>query len=212
MKKFKEKFIVIPNLFRNLIGYRMLKQVQHDGIRHIYRVFIISLLTVLLLPCSAEEDELQMVKSGMFVKVMSAEEINTLVADKDDVVKFINLQDMYVYETNVIPENTVFYGIVEDVREPVRGTDGAIKIFINKMITPDNQEYEIKGHIYTPNANYIGGKTTSSMYYHKLYNHSRGFRPMLQVVPLNILEQGRHTVIRAGSEFFIVIEEDIILK
>ena len=177
------------------------------------KIRIIILFIMLFLPfCSAAEDELQIIKSGIFVKVISAEEINTLIADKDDVVKFINSQDIYIYETNAIPQNTIFYGVVEEVREPVLGTDASIKICINKMVTPDNKEYEIKGHIYTPNGNYIGGKTTSSMYYHKLYNHSKGFRPMLQVVPLNVYEQGKHTVIRAGNEFFILIEEDIILK
>ena len=119
---------------------------------------------------------------------------------------------MYIYETNAIPENTIFYGKIEDVREPEQGKDGAIKIAINKMVTPDKKSYQIKAHIYSTNDNYLGGKQTQSAYYHKTYNHSKGFSPMLQVVPLNIYEMGRHTVLRAGDEFFIIIEDDILLK
>lgn len=178
------------------------------------KILSVFILLFFLFPMSlnAEENEIQKLRAGTFVKVISREEINTLTADAEDVVSFINLQSMYVYETNAIPENTIFYGEVEDVREPVEGRDAAIKISLNKMITPDKKVYKIKAHLYSENDNYIGGNKTASMYYHKIYNHSKGFRPMLQVVPLNVYEVGQHTVIKPGTEFFIVIEEDIILK
>ena len=178
------------------------------------KILSVFILLFFLFPMSlnAEENEIQKLRAGTFVKVISREEINTLTADAEDVVSFINLQSMYVYETNAIPENTIFYGEVEDVREPVEGRDAAIKIWVNKMITPDKKVYKIKAHLYSEYDNYIGGNKTASMYYHKIYNHSKGFRPMLQVVPLNVYEVGQHTVIKPGTEFFIVIEEDIILK
>ena len=168
---------------------------------NILLVFIL-FVSVFVSFSNAEEKEVQKLRAGTFVKVISREEINT----------FINLQSMYVYETNTIPENTIFYGEVEDIREPVEGRNGAIKIALNKMITPDKKVYKIKAHLYSENDNYIGGNRTNSMYYHKIYNHSKGFRPMLQVVPLNVYELGQHTVIKPGTEFFIVIEDDIILK
>ena len=157
------------------------------------------------------DENVQKIRAGTFIKVISREEINTLIADKEDIVTFTNLQNMYIYETNAIPENTIFYGEVEDVKEPVEGRDGTIKILINKMITPDKKVYKIKGHIYGDNDNYLGGKQTQSAYYHKVYNHSKGFRPIIQVTPLNIYDKGKHTIVRAGNEFFIIIEEDIIL-
>ena len=178
---------------------------------NILLVFIL-FVSVFVSFSNAEEKEVQKLRAGTFVKVISREEINTLTADAEDVVTFINLQSMYVYETNAIPENTIFYGEVEDIREPVEGRNGAIKIALNKMITPDKKVYKIKAHLYSENDNYIGGNRTNSMYYHKIYNHSKGFRPMLQVVPLNVYELGQHTVIKPGTEFFIVIEDDIILK
>ena len=59
---------------------------------------------------SEEEVNVQKLRAGAFVKVMPLEEISTLTADIDDEVKFINIQDLYVYETNAIPEGTIFYG------------------------------------------------------------------------------------------------------
>ncbi len=152
------------------------------------------------------------IREGTFAKVMTRDEFSTLTADIGDEVTFINTQDMYVYETNAIPENTVFYGEIEDVREPVEGKDGALKISIYKMITPDKKVYRLSGHIYSENDNYIGGKNTQSIYYHKVPHYNQRLKPMLKVAPLNIYEMGKHTVVKPGAELFVIFEKDIILK
>ena len=151
-------------------------------------------------------------KSGVFIKVMVLEEFSTLTSDIEDTVKFINTQDMYIYETNVVPEGTIFYGEIEDLLEPVSGRDGALKINIYKMITPDKKVYKIKGHIYSENENYIGGKKTANMYYHKVPHYSSKLKPMLQAAPLNVYEMVQHTVVKPGAELFVILEEDVILK
>ncbi len=161
---------------------------------------------------ATDEDSFQKIRAGTFVKVMVMEEFSTLTADIEDELKFINTSDMYVYETNAIPKDTIFYGEAEDVLEPVEGKDGAIKILINKMVTPDKKVYKIKGHIYSDNDNYIGGKQTEPIYYRKVPQYNKGLRPFLQVAPLNVFEMGKHTVILPGAELFLIIEEDIKLK
>ncbi len=152
------------------------------------------------------------IREGAFAKVMMRDEISTLTADIGDEVTFINTQDMYVYETNAIPENTIFYGEIEDVREPVEGRDGALKISIYKMITPDKKVYKLTGHIYNENDNYIGGQITAPVYYHKVPQYSSRLRPMLKMVPLNIYDTGKHTVIKPGAEFFVIFDKDVMLK
>ena len=119
---------------------------------------------------------------------------------------------MYVYETNAIPENTKIYGEIEDVLEPVQGRDGAIKISIHKMITPDRKVYKVKGHIYSDNDNYVGGKQTTATYYRKVPHYIEGFKPILQAAPLDILEMGKHTIIKPGAELFVILEENVTLK
>ncbi len=181
----------------------------------IFAAFLISLLFLFqnVIPLKADtQDNNIKIRSGTFLKVMVPIEISTLTADIGDEVWFINSQDMYIYETNVIPENTKIYGEVEDVLEPVEGRDGAIKIIINKMITPDKKTYKIKGHIYSENDNYIGGKQTASVYYRKVAHYSKRIKPVLQAVPLNVYEMGKHTIIKPGAELFVIIEDDIKLK
>lgn len=151
-------------------------------------------------------------RAGTFLKVMNLSEISTLMADKEDEVTFLNTQDMYLYETNVLPANTKIFGEVEDVLEPVQGRDGAIKIKITKMITPDKKVYKVKGHIYSGNDNYLGGAATSTIYYRRVPHYHQGMRAFLQVTPTNILENGKHTVIMPGAELFVILEDEVILK
>lgn len=177
--------------------------------------FIILLICCILsffVNSNAKDDDIIKIRQGTFIKVIAREEINTLTIDKNDIFSFVNLEDMYIYETNVIPQNTIFYGRIEEVREPVEGMDGAVKIYIYKMISPEKKSYNVKAHIYSDNDNFIGGRRTASAYYHKSYSHSKGFKPMLQVVPLNIFEMGRHSVIRPGTELFLLLEEDIFIN
>ncbi|MGM9994381.1 MAG: hypothetical protein ACI37R_06600 [Candidatus Avigastranaerophilus sp.] len=152
------------------------------------------------------------VRQGTFIKVMVPEEISTLTSDIGDEVWFINTQDMYIYETNAIPENTKIYGEVEDVKEPVQGRDATLKIRIYKMITPDKKVYRIKGHIYSDNDNYIGGKETAAVYYRKVPHYNFRLKPFLQAAPLKVLEMGRHTIVKPGEELFLIFEEDVPIK
>ena len=161
---------------------------------------------------TAEEETVQKLRAGTFVKVMTLNEFSTLTADAEDEVQFANIQDMYVYETNAIPEGTIFYGEIEDVREPVEGKDGALKISIYKMITPDKKVYKLNAHIYGDEENYIGGRNTEPVYYHKTPHYIQKMKPMLHVIPLNIYEMGKHTIVKPGAELFIIIENDVILK
>lgn len=159
-----------------------------------------------------ETNEGMSIRKGTFAKVMVPIEFSTLTSDIGDEVWFINTQDLYIYETNVLPANTKIYGEIEDLREPVEGRDGAIKILITKMITPDKKVYKINGHIYSENDNYLGGKETAGIYYRKVPHYTKGMKPMLQVAPLNILEMGKHTVIKPGAELFLIFEDDVKIK
>ncbi|MBQ3642922.1 hypothetical protein II906_13510 [bacterium] len=177
--------------------------------KRILTALIISFLAL----CSVNGEEAeQKLRAGTFIRALTTSEISSLMADVDDEVMFLNTQDMFVYETNAIPENTQIYGTIEEVLEPVQGRNGAIKISIYKLITPDKKVYKVKGHVYTENDNYLGGEETASVYYRKVPHYIVGLRPFLKAAPLHVLEQGRHTVIAPGEYIFIILDEDMILK
>lgn len=150
------------------------------------------------------------IKKGTFLKVMSERQISTQEADIDDEVSFINTYDMYVEDVNAIPQNSVFYGTIEDVKEPVQGTNGALKIKINKFITPDKRTVPVDGYIYNENDNYIGGELTAPMYYSKTPHYIEGFGGgVLQYAPVDIRHPGKHTVIKPGAELFLILNSDL---
>ena len=151
--------------------------------------------------------------AGTFIPVINAQDISTQYCPEGYKVEFISTNDLYLYETNIIPKGTKFYGYVEDIHEPVIGTHASMKIRINKMILPDNFEIPIKAYVYTSNANMIGGGLTEPAEYVKMPHYQQSFQgrfwinrgPTLQIRPGNKRKMGEHTRINAGENLIIVI-------
>lgn len=148
---------------------------------------------------------------GTFLRVVNLRDINSFTADIGDECEFINKTDMFIDEYLVIPQNSKIYGHIEDIREPVQGTNGAIKIKITKIVTPyEDHIYEVDGHIYAPNNNYIGGEQTHVAYYKKTPHYIKGWGyGILQLTPLNIYEFGKHAQIKPGAELYVVLHHDL---
>ena len=91
--------------------------------------------------------------AGTFIPVMSAQDISTQYCPEGYKVKFISTNDLYLYETNILPKDTEFYGYIEKINEPVVGTHASMKIKITKLKLQDNFEIPLKAYIYTTNNN-----------------------------------------------------------
>ena len=149
------------------------------------------------------------IREGTFIKVTVPYEISTLLYDKGDRVCVYNSSDIYLYETNALPEGSVICGFVEDLLEPVQGRNAAIKIRMTKVTTPDKRIYDIDAYLYSPNNNYFGGEETPPAYYQKVPHYSTCYKPMLQFAPINVFEQGIHTVIKPGSELLLILNQPL---
>lgn len=173
--------------------------------------FIFMTLTCLQATAKAPEQEsAARIDKGTFLKVICPVEISSNLADIGDEVTFINESDMYVGDINAVPRGTKIMGFVEDLKEPVQGTNAAIKFKINKMITPDNRVIPVNAYIYSENNNYIGGEQTPPMYYNKTPTYIEGlYSGVLQYTPSNIRYPGQHTIIKAGTELFVILMDDL---
>ena len=69
---------------------------------------------------------------GTFIPVLNTQEISTETCPEGYKVKFIATNDLFMYETNIIPRDTEFYGYIEKINEPVVGTNASMKIKITK--------------------------------------------------------------------------------
>ena len=146
------------------------------------------------------------IPTGSFIPVISSQEISTAYCDEGAKVKFISTNDLYIYETNIIPKETEFYGSVEKINEPIVGTNASMVVRINKLRLSDGFEIPICGYIYSANNNLIGGELTEPASYDKVAHYQQGFSyGTTQYVPGATRKMGSHTVIAAGADMIIIL-------
>lgn len=181
-------------------------------------VFIIPLYSaeaVQLEPVSLELRDYNELKlpAGTFIGVESAQEISTQYCSDGYKVRFITTNDFYLNDTNVIPENTSFIGYVEDVHEPVIGTNASFKVKITKIVLPDDYEMSVDAYVYTSNGNMIGGEMTAPATWRKMphYQSKIGDNITLQIRPGRERKNGSHAIILAGEDRLIVLTQPLVI-
>lgn len=150
---------------------------------------------------------------GTFIPVINLQEISTETCPEGYKVKFIATNDLFMYETNIIPRNTEFYGYIEKINEPVVGTNASMKVKITKIIMPDGFEIPIRGYLYTSNNNLIGGELTPPSEWVKMPHYQSKFQGIswnhrgatLQIRPGGKRCMGQHTKISAGEQRIIIL-------
>ncbi len=176
------------------------------------------------MPVVAWGDETQLrdydgieLSAGTFVPVINTAEVSTLNCDEGFPVKFIATSDLYLYETTVIPRETEFYGYLEEIKDPVVGTNASMKIKITRMVYTDGFEIPLRAYIYTPNNNIIGGELTAPAewvkipHYQKRFFSMRSWAPTLQVRPGNRRQMGQHVAVKTGERCFVVLMEPVMI-
>ena len=188
------------------------------------RIILISIFSTLLLfnpvSYSAEVDPIAIdvrdyngvtLAAGTFIGVESAQEISTQYCPNGYKVQFITTNDYYVNDINIIPENTYFIGYVEDLHNPVIGTNGSFKVRITKMVLPDGFEMDVNGCIYSSNNNMIGGEMSAPAAWRKMPHYQRniGNKITLQIRPGRERLMGSHAVILSGEDRLIMFNEPL---
>lgn len=150
------------------------------------------------------------IPTGSFIPVISEQEISTAYCEEGTQVKFISTNDLYLYETNILPKDTEFLGYIEKINEPVVGTNASMKIKIIKLKLPDGFEMPMNAYIFTTNGNLIGGELTRPASYDKMPHYQKGFAyGTLQYVPGPARAMGEHTVVTSGADLMIILARPI---
>lgn len=151
--------------------------------------------------------------AGTFIPVLTTQEISTETCPEGYKVKFIATNDLFMYETNILPRNTELYGYIEKINEPVVGTNASMKIKITKILMPDGFEIPTRGYVYTSNNNLIGGELTPPSEWVKMPHYQSKFQGIawnhrgatLQIRPGGKRSMGVHTRIPAGDQQIIIL-------
>lgn len=146
------------------------------------------------------------IPEGTFIPVMNTQEISTQTCSEGYKVKFISTNDLYLYETNIVPKDTEFFGYIEKINAPVVGTNAAMKIRISKMVYKDGVEVPLRGYLYTSNNNVFGGGISEPLKYIPIAQRQQKVKKTtLQMIPAKGRKMGAHTTIPTGSNEIIVL-------
>lgn len=178
------------------------------------RKLLIIILLLLVGVVSASEpvlrdyDEFD-IPTGTHIPVISLQEFSTAYCEEGDEVEFLTTSDIYLFNKNVIPQGTKLRGYIEKKNEPIKGTNAAMRIFVNKMYLPDGYEIPIKSYIYSANNNTLGGELTPPEKYIKIPHYQRWtmYRAMgvLQYVPGGERKMGEHITVSSGANLMVVL-------
>ena len=180
--------------------------------------FFLLLISMFMTVCIAAEpglrgyDEYE-IPAGYFIPIMSLQEFSTAYTEEGENLNFVTTNDIYLFNKNVIPQGTKLTGYIEKKNEPIRGTNAAMVVYINKMYLPDGFEIPIKAYINTEAGNKIGGELTLPETYNKVPHYQRWtmFRAfgVLQDVPGDRRRMGEHVTISSGANLKIMLIEPI---
>lgn len=148
--------------------------------------------------------------SGTFIPVISMQEFSTLASDEKTPLRFISTNDIYLFESNIIPKGTMFFGRIEKKNEPIVGTNASMVVRISKLRFEDGYENPILAYIYTSNGCLIGGEMTApekydtTPHYHK--GIARHYLGVLQWTPGPTRKMGEHITIASGAQLLLVLK------
>ena len=150
------------------------------------------------------------VPEGTFIQVISLQEFSTLNSDETTPLKFVSTNDIFMFDTNVIPKGTIFFGKIEKKNEPIIGTNASMVVRITKMRFEDGYENPLFAYIYTNNGYLIGGEMTAPATYDKIPHYHKGicrhYVGVLRWVPGPTRAMGEHTSVASGAQMLIVLK------
>lgn len=149
--------------------------------------------------------------NGTFIPVINSQEISTANVDIGSKVNFLTTTDLYLYDVNIIPQNSVFSGHIEKLNEPITGTNASMIIKVDKLTLRDGFEMPVDGYIYSPNNNLIGGELTDPETYDKKASYREGFYTMTGYVPGPTRKMGEHKVIASGADLIIILKSPLYI-
>ena len=159
-------------------------------------------------PVLRDYDEFK-IPAGYFIPILNLQEFSTAYTEEGETLKFITTSDVFMFDKKVIAQGSKLTGYIEKKNEPIRGTNAAMKVFINKLYLTDGYEVPVKAYIYSSNNNKIGGELTEPETYVKMphYQRSTMSRAMgvLQYVPGSKRRMGEHVTISSGANLTMVL-------
>jgi len=113
-------------------------------------------------------------------------------------------------EDTFIPARTLIIGQVIQTQKAQQGKNGFVQIKFEYMKFPDGWGTPISAHIWSSNGQgIIGGETTKRVSYKKIPHYTSETGIIAQLIETGKRAMGQEIFINAGSEFIIVLDNDL---
>ena len=146
---------------------------------------------------------------GSFLRAVMQREVSTATNKLGDDVRMVASSPTFAADGLVVPEKTVYIGKIIEINQPIEGCNGSLRIKIEKMIFPSGDEMNIDGMLWSSRNNLLGGELTPPAYYNKVPHFTfRWGGGCLAFQNSGIYQVGKPTIIKAGTELLIVLEQD----
>jgi len=146
---------------------------------------------------------------GTFLKAVMQREVSTATNKVGDDIRMIASMPTFAADGIVIPEKSVYIGKIIEINQPIEGCNASLRVRIDKIIFPSGDEKTIDGMLWSSNDNLFGGELTQPAYYTKVPHFTFGWKGgCLAFQNSGIYQVGKPTIIKAGAELIIILEQD----
>ena len=146
---------------------------------------------------------------GSFLRAVMQREVSTATNKLGDEVRMIASSPTFASDGLVVPEKAIYIGKIIEINQPIEGCNGSLRIKIEKIIFPSGDEMNIDAMLFSDRKNLFGGELTPPAYYHKIPHYTfRWGGGCLAFQDAGIYQFGKPTIIKAGTELLIVLEQD----
>lgn len=151
---------------------------------------------------------------GTMLKAKIQEDVSSEINQTGNPVSFVVNYDLSVGQMTCIPKGSYMYGKIISIERARQGRDGFFQIIIDKLIFPDGWRTPMTGKIWTADGTgIIGGKLTQMQEFKKIPHYIENLGGgVVQLVRTGPRAMGNETVLPAGKELIIVLEQDLRVK
>jgi len=148
--------------------------------------------------------------SGTLLKGVLQNQLSSTNSKMGDKVYLLIPFDVKIGEDTCIPQKSMLIGQVIQVQKAKQGKNGFIQIKFEYLRFPDGWGTDLSAHIWSSDGQgLIGGETTKRVSYKKVPHYTSETGIIAQLVETGPRAMGQEKFIKAGTEFIIVLDNDL---
>ena len=151
--------------------------------------------------------------AGTLLKGVLQNRLSSLNSKIGDKVYLLIPFDVKIGEITYIPKKSLLIGQVLQTQKAREGKNGFVQINFEYLELPDGWGTDISAHVWSfDGRGIIGGEITRRVSYRKIPHYTETTGVIVQLIESGSRAMGKEKVISAGTEFIIVLDNDLAIK